>query len=252
VTRSLWRRAAALALLSILGLTGLTGCQTQAGVAAFVGSQRVSEAQVRDVSDDGLKQRAIAQQVGADVSAYRQLILSRLVKHEVIAGAARTLHVSASKGDIDARVTQSIKQVGGTAQLDVALAQAPLKLPPSQLRPFLRDVVLLDKMGQALTEGTTFTDAELKKFYDDHGGARNGGTFEQLKPQVIDAMRTALGQQRVQVYVTRYARGVTVKVNPRYGRFDRTKLFDPGEAPLIVPVPDDLVRDGTKVASAPA
>jgi hypothetical protein len=251
VTRSLWRRNALVLCLLGLSLLGLSGCRTQAGVAAFVGPDRISEDRLSTVVDEGLAQKAIAQTVGTDIAAYRQLILGRLIKHQLIAGAARKAHVSANDGDIDTRLNAAVRQTGGRSQLNTALAQPPLKLPPSELRPFLRDLVLLSKMGDQLIKGTTFTDAQAKKFYDDHGGANSGSTFEQLKSQVLAAMRLDLAQQKAQGYVSDYVRGVKVQVNPRYGRFESSKLFDSNELPLIVPAPDQLVRD-TAVKATPS
>ncbi len=245
MTRSPWRRIAALAVFCLICSTGLTACQTQAGVAAFVGAKRISETRLRAVAGEGLKQKSIAQAVGGNIAGYRRLILGRLVKHEVIAAAAARLHVSASQGDIDTRVTRALKQAGGRPQLDLALAAPPLRLPPTELQPFLRDLVLLQKMGLKLTAGTTFTEAQLRAFYDSHGGARNGGTFEQLRSQVVDAMRAGVAQQQTEAYVVRAAGSLKLRINPRYGRFDRSKLFDQAESSLIVSVPDDLVRVGT-------
>jgi hypothetical protein len=251
VTRSLWRRTAPVLALCLVGLTGLSGCRTQAGVAAFVGPDRISEDRLSAVVDEGLAQKAIAQTVGTDIAAYRQLILGRLIKHQLIGDAARKAHVSANAGDIDTRLNRAVQQTGGRTQLNTALAQPPLKLPPSELRPFLRDLVLLSKMGEQLIKGTTFTDAQARKYYDDHGGASSGQTFEQLKSQVLDAMRADLAQQKAQGYVSDYVRSVKVQVNPRYGRFESTKLFDSNESPLIVAVPDGLVHD-TAVKATPS
>ncbi|MEP6698050.1 MAG: SurA N-terminal domain-containing protein [Pseudonocardiales bacterium] len=251
MTRSLWRRCAAVAVLCLIGLTGLTGCRTQAGVAAFVGTTRISEDNLRGVSDQGLAQRAIKAQVGGDVAGYRQLILSRLIRRQLIEDSARKLRVSVSKGDVDQYQSRTVAQLGGRAQVTQALAQ--VKLPPSQLRPFLRELLLIRKIGERLTQGVTFTDAQLRKYYDEHGGASNGGTFEQLKADVINAMRGALGEQEAEAYVTTYLKGVALKVNPRFGRFDRSKLFTANDASSVVTPPDALVRDtAAKVKPSPA
>lgn len=242
MTRSSWRRTAALAVLCLVSLTGLTGCQTQAGVAAFVGSTRISEQQLRAVADEGLKQQAIAKAVGGNLAAYRRQILGGLVRHQVIAGVAGKLHVSASMGELDKAVGDVVKRFGGRKQAELALG-SQLQLPPSQLRPLLGDSVLLGKIGDKLTQGATFTDAEARTFYDTHGGASTGGTFEQLKAQVIAGLRAQLATTRTQAYTNSYLRRVKLRINPRYGRFQAAKLFGAQGAPLIVPLRDDLVRD---------
>ncbi len=252
MTRKPLRRLAALAVPCLLLLSGLTACETQTGVAAFVGSTRITESHLRAVVDEALKQKAIAQKVGTNVAAYRQAILSRLVKHVLIASAAGKLHLSASTGDVDKRVDDLLhpaNQPAGTmAQLDAAFVTA-VQLPPSELRPFLRDQVLMDKIGQRLTAGAPFTDAQLQKFYDEHGGPASGQTLEQVKPQVIAALTDGV----VQVYVTSSTSHLRLKVNPRFGRFERSKIFAPTGA--IVSPPDELVRDtapSPKVTPSPS
>ncbi|MDP9240858.1 MAG: SurA N-terminal domain-containing protein [Actinomycetota bacterium] len=249
MTRNLLRRSVALAAVCLVGLSGLTACQTQAGVAAFVGTQRITEDTVRKLSDDGLAVRSISQQVGGNVAGYRQLILSRLVRRELIDGAARKLRVSASNGDLDQNVTGTTKQFGGQKQIDEALAQ--LRLPPGELRPFLRELLLMQKIGEKLTEGTTFTDAELKKYYDEHGGSANG-PFEPLKAEIAKILLQPQAAQKAQDYVDKYLSSVRLKVNPRYGRLDRSKLFDRQNS-SIAPAPDALVRDvPVKVTPSPS
>jgi len=240
------RRIVALAAVFLVGLGGLTACQTQAGVAAFVGDKRITEDAVRAISDDGLQQKGIAQQVDKNVAGYRQLILSRLVRRELIEGAARKLRVRASQGDLDKDVNETIKQFGGRKKVDEALAK--LKLPPSELRPFLRDLLLMRKIGERLTQGVTFTDAELRKYYDEHGGAANG-PFESLKPAITRILLQPQAGPKAQDYVETYLGGVRLKINPRYGRFERSKLFDL-EKSSIVPPPDALVRDSSPAPEA--
>ena len=235
-----WRATAVLAALLLLPLAG---CQARAGTAAFVGPTRIADDQLHQVADEGVRVKAISTAVSGNVGAYRRLMLGRLIKRLVIAGAARKLGVSVTEGQVDQAISGDTQRAGGRKQLDAALAAAPLQLPPSQLRPFLRDSILLDRIGTRFTAGLTFTDAELKKFYDDNGGAQSGQSFAQLKPRVLQALQQQRGIARAQQYVRQYLHTQKVTVNPRYGTFNAAKLFDANESPLVVGARDDLVRD---------
>ncbi len=243
---SRWRATVALAAITLLSVAG---CQARAGSAAIVGSSRITDDQVRQVAQEGLRVKTVSTAVGSDIGGYRQLILGRLLKHLLVADAARKLGVSVSQGQLDTTLKADVQRLGGRAQLDAALAAAPLKLPPSELRPFLRDSLLLNAMGDRFTTGLTFSDAEAKKFYDVNGGAQSGRSFAQLKPQVLAALRQQRGVAKAEAYVQQYLRSRHVTVNPRYGRFDQAKLFDPNEASVIVGAKDDLVRDSTATRS---
>lgn len=232
-------RRRAIALVAALALLSLTGCQSRAGAAALVGSGRISEDQVRAVVQQGLAVGSINQAVAADAGGYRRLILGRLLKHAVIAGAARKLRVSAPEGPIDAAINANVVQLKGRPALLAALAGSPYELPPSQLRPFFRDIILLEVIGQRLAADRPVTDAEALKFYNDNGGQSSGQSFTQLRSQVVVAVRG----ERAKAYVRQYISSQKIVVSPRYGRFDPTKLFDRGDTPSVVATRDNLVRD---------
>lgn len=231
-----WR---ATAVIAVLALLSLTGCQTRAGTAAFVGSSRITDDQVRQLAQQGLGVKAVSTTVAGNVGGYRQLILGRLLKHVVIAGAARKLGVSVRDGQIDQAVSSAAPNAAGRTQLDATLAADPYRLPPSELRPVFRDIISLSEIGKRLRPDATISNAEALKFYDDNGGPASGQSFAQLKPQVLQAIQS----QRAEQYVVQYLRTNKVTINPRYGRFDPAKLFDRNQAVPIVAARDDLVRD---------
>ncbi|MDQ6874114.1 MAG: SurA N-terminal domain-containing protein [Actinomycetota bacterium] len=240
VVRAGWLRAAAVAVVAAIALSG---CQSRAGIAAVVGNTAISDSQLQRVVAEGVHDPAVRKTLGPAAAGYSQLILGRLVKHTLIAGAARKLGVKVSDGQVDQAVTSESQRLGGRAKLVQALAGKPFQLPAGQVKPFLRDILLLDQIGQRLISGVTFSDADLKKFYDTHGGPQSGQTFEQLKAQAAVAARQELANSKAQAYVLRYLHSLRVRVNPRYGRLVPSRLFDQQEAPVIVTAPDDLVRE---------
>lgn len=235
MTRSRWRRAIALATLCLFGLTA---CQSRAGAAAFVGDTRIGDNRVQELTAEGLEDPAVRRGV-QDVSAYRGIVLSRLIKHELITRAAGRLDVTASDGDVDQALASERSRAGGAKQLAAAAAGAPLGLPESQIESFFRDLILLDKIGTELTKDLVVSDAELKEFYDQNGGA-TVGPFEQLKAQVLEAVRRQRAGQETEKFVQSFLGTVRVTVNPRYGRFDPAKFFDAQQAPVLKPALDDF------------
>ncbi len=242
MTRSLRRRSAALAVLAVL-LVPLAACESRPGAAAFVGDTRIRDNRVQELTDEGLKDPAVRKGV-KDLSAYRGVVLSRLIKHELITRVAAKLGVTATDGEVAQVLASEQQRAGGAKQLVAAVAGAPLGLPPGQLEPFFRDLILLDQIGAELTKGLVFTEAELQAFYDENGGAAVG-PFEQVKPRVIEAVRAARASAETQKYVKSFLGTVRVKVNPRYGTFDPSKFFDQQQAPVLKATTDDFFRAQT-------
>ena len=241
MTRRRWRSAAVFAVVAVAGLLPLTACEPRVGVAAYVGDTRISDARVQQLVDEGLSDPDVREGV-QDVAAYRQMVLSRLIKHELITGAARRLGVRVTEGEMAQVLASEQQRAGGRDEFRAALARPPLGVPPSQIRSFFRDLVLLDEIGTELSKDVTFTEAELREFYQANGGPETGQTFEQLRPRVIEVMRSRRAQQEAANYLRSYLRDVPVKVNPRYGRFDPSKLSDPRQAPVLAPTRDDFFR----------
>jgi len=237
VIRSLWRSSAALAVACLLPLSA---CEWRPGAAAFVGDTRIGDNRVQDLTAEGLRDPAVRRGV-QDVSAYRGVVLSRLIKHELITRVAARVGANATDGEVAQVLSAEQQRAGGAKQLEAAVAGAPLGLPKDQIEPFFRDLVLLDQIGSELTKDEVFTETELKAFYDANNGSAVG-PYEQIKQQVIDAVRRQRAAQETEKYVKDFLSGVRVKVNPRYGRFDPAKFFDPQQAPVLKPAPDDFFR----------
>lgn len=244
MTRRLWRSCAAAVVLLLLPLTA--ACESRPGAAAFVGDARIGDSRVQDLIDEGLSDPAVRAGVKS-VSEYRVVVLSRLIKHELLTGVAAKVGVKVTDGEVTKVLTAEQKRAGGAQQLQDAVAAAPLGVPKGQIVPFFRDFILLDEIGAELTKGQVLTETELKAFYDQNGGA-GVGPYEQIKQQVVDALTRVRSTQAAQKYVTDYLRGVRVKVSPRYGTFDAAKFFDAQQAPVLKPAPDDFFRAQSSAA----
>lgn len=235
--RSFWRTSAALAVVCLIPLSA---CESRAGAAAFVGDTRIGDSRVQDLTDAGLGDPAVRAGVKS-VSEYRGVVLSRLIKHELIARVAAKVGVTATDGEVAQVLSAEQQRAGGAQKLEAAIAAAPLGLPKGQIEPFFRDLILLDKIGAQLTKGQVLTEAELRAFYDQNGGAAVG-PYEQIRPQVLQALRRQRAARETEKYVKDFLGQVRVKVNPRYGSFDAAKFFDAQQAPVLKPSPDDFFR----------
>jgi peptidyl-prolyl cis-trans isomerase SurA len=104
-------------LLAVAAAFVLTACQPSAGTAAYVGSDRITEAQLQAAVSDGLAQPgvrdAISQQYRGDLSEYRRSVLFRAVQHRLATVAALRTGVRTN----DADVSRMIDLEGGFARL---------------------------------------------------------------------------------------------------------------------------------------
>ncbi|MGB9378728.1 MAG: hypothetical protein WCB04_14575 [Mycobacteriales bacterium] len=236
--RSVWRACAVLSVLALLPLAA--ACEQHPGSAAFVGGARIADSRVQDLVDEGLRDSLVRAGV-KDVGVYRGVVLSRLIKHEVIVRAAAKSGVKVTDGEVTQILGQQQQSAGGAKQLETAVAAAPLSLPKDQIEPFFRDLILLDKIGAYLTRNEVYTEAELRAFYDQRGGA-SVGPYDKIKDQVIAAVRRQHAGVATEGYVKDYLRTIRVTVNPRYGKFDASKFFDAQQAPVLKPAPDAFFK----------
>lgn len=237
MTHRLWRCSAALAVFCLLPLTA--ACQARPGAAAFVGDTRIGDSRVQDLFDEGLNDPAVRKAVN-DLSGYRVVVLSRLIKHELITAMAAGLGVTATERDVADMLARQQQRLGGPQQLAATVAES-LGLPQKQITTFMRDLALLDNVGKELTKDVTFSEAELRAFYDQNNGA-SVGPFEQIRQQVIDVMRQQRSGQAIERNVKDVLRTHPVRVNPRYGSFDASKFLDPQQSPVLKPRADDFFR----------
>lgn len=85
---------------------GTAGCRTSPSVAAYVGDQQVSVAELDDAIAERLADPAIAAYAGADEVAFTRQVLSLQVGEEVYAAVARREGVEVSDADVRARIGQ--------------------------------------------------------------------------------------------------------------------------------------------------
>ncbi|MBM7785679.1 SurA N-terminal domain-containing protein [Tenggerimyces flavus] len=186
---------AALAAIGLAAALGLAGCGGlgAAGMAAEVDGQTITveyvQKQAKDMAE--LTKRESA----ADLKSNQQLVLGNLVGQHLVNAAATTAEVEVTDADVSKLVadlkkqTQQILQNNGTPP------------PPDMLEGYARYVLLLDKLAAKL----------LGKELDPESQA------DQEK-----------AQQLLAVEITKTAKRVGVKVNPRFGKWNGTSITPEG------------------------
>lgn len=188
-----WGRSSVMiGALTLAGL-GLSACASSVGVAATVGSQKITIDQLQASVNSINAARKVAA-LPADPKAgdlprnqLRFFVLSALLKE-----AATANGITISQSDIDARRKAIIDQLGGEAKLPNALANAGIAKGDFEL--YLRDVAYEEKIGFLAAPTAPAGPA---------GDRQRGAAVQQA---VIDT-----------------GKKLKVDVNPRYGTWDAAK-----------------------------
>lgn len=89
-----------------LALVALAGCRTSPNVAAYVGEDRVTVAELESAVDARLEDPAIEAAAAGDRQAYTERILTLLIEDEVHLRAAERYGVEVSDGDVQDRIAE--------------------------------------------------------------------------------------------------------------------------------------------------
>ena len=103
------RRVLAVLVAGLAVAGGTAGCRTSPSVAAYVGDEQVSVAELDDAVAERLADPAIAAYVGEDRSAFTRQVLSLQVGEEVYAAVARRAGVEVSDAEVQARIDQLLE-----------------------------------------------------------------------------------------------------------------------------------------------
>lgn len=113
------------------------------------------------------------------VKANGSQVFDQLVQETLIKQEASKKKLTASKAEIDKKVADIEKNLGGKENLDVALTQNNTTM--AQLRSQLEIQVLVEKI---LSDQIKVTDAEITKYIDDNKAATPNLTRDQASQQV--------------------------------------------------------------------
>lgn len=139
------RIALAISTLAVAGLLGACGV-TNAGDAAVVGPDRVTDAQLASVVQETLVAQGQPKDAPADQLTGQ--VLQRMVTMRLVDQFAAQQGVTASQGEIDGFLRQYEAQAGGRQGVEEAFLQQ--NVAPSMLESLLRLNILVAKLGQKL------------------------------------------------------------------------------------------------------
>lgn len=101
-----YRRLLAVLLVGAAGVGGLAGCRTDPGVAAYVGDEQVTVAELDEAVDTRLADPDIAAYVSGDEVGYTRQVLTLRVGEELHDAVARRWGVEVSDADVRARIAE--------------------------------------------------------------------------------------------------------------------------------------------------
>ena len=152
--------------LAVLLLSGCGSGQVRPGAAAIVGDERIAVDTLQQVVERSLADPQAEESLGQDRPAFQQQVLARLINREVLQAAADREGVTVDDGDVDAQLADFAAQAGGEEALEAQAAQNGIS--PEDLQPFLRDVVLEQALGDALTEDEDVPQEQLESLYQEN------------------------------------------------------------------------------------
>jgi hypothetical protein len=204
--------AAAGLLLASPALTACGSGPSDAGAAAVIGQHRITEStlqtQVNALRTAQTKAQQQGGQTGQAAADLSTQTLSSLVQQEVITRAVSDAHLTVSDGEVQQDRTQALQQVGGSeAQLDAVLLQN-YNVAPDGVDAFFRTNVEVGKLIQ-------------------HLGYQAGSDG---------------GQTAVVALLSKTAKSLGVRINPRYGSWNV-------KSAVIGKTAEPWVTDKTPIAS---
>ncbi|MGY1630928.1 SurA N-terminal domain-containing protein [Geodermatophilus sp. SYSU D01186] len=117
------RRLTASLALGVVALAGVAGCRTSPNVAAYVGDERVTVAQLQTAVDERLADPALAAATEGREDEFTRLVLTRMVQAEVYAQAAEAYGVTPSDAEVQTLLDELIGDQDPEALYSQAAAQ---------------------------------------------------------------------------------------------------------------------------------
>lgn len=147
------------------------------GAAALVGDERIATDQLSAAVDRVLAFRPGPPPLPAETVDVQREQLGRLITSDLLAAAADSRGVAVTAAEVDARLAQFRTRLGGQRMLEEQAARVGVAAP--ELHDFVRDLVLADKLGDALLSG-----APLEQVRAAHILVKDRATAERLAAEL--------------------------------------------------------------------
>ena len=182
------KKLALVALVLVLGLASLVaaGCggKVPQGAIATVGGVPITQAQFDQYINQA---KASASQQGqaafpsVGTTAYNRYaaeIVNYLVEQQLVLNGAKQMKISVSDADVQTQLQQIAAQYGGTQKMYAAAKTAGMD--PSQLKTYVKNSLLGQKLYQQVIGKSTPTAAQMKAYY-----AANKAQFDQAATRTV-------------------------------------------------------------------
>ncbi|MBC7462775.1 MAG: hypothetical protein H7227_00770 [Actinobacteria bacterium] len=176
-----------IALVAVASTLLLSAC-SQVGVAATVGSTKITQTQVQKSIDEALKERTKVDTSGMSLetgAAFNRNQVRFHVIAELLNAIAVDQKLTVTKAEIDARRAEIVQQIGGEEKLASALVGASIAL--GDFLEYIELILNSEKIGAAIQASGVSADATSAE---------------------------------IQKLIVAKAAAVKVTVNPRYGKWD--------------------------------
>ena len=161
------RRPAALALGLVAAAVTLSGCQTDPSVAAYVGDEQVTVAELQSAVDEHLADPAIAEAVGEPGGDFTRQVLTLLLREQVYAEAARQYDVEVTDTELSAFIRQALAGESEDALYAQAAGQGYSR---EDVRESARQQLLRRELGTATGDAGALDEAALRARYEEVRG----------------------------------------------------------------------------------
>jgi peptidyl-prolyl cis-trans isomerase SurA len=150
--------------LLAVAVGGLSGCRTSPNVAAYVGQEQITVAQLDSAVDERLADNDVAAYAKAHGAAFRRQVLTSLIDRKVFAEAARRYGVTVGDGEVRSRYAELLAARNtDAATLEKSAAQSGAS--PGDILDQVRDIVVLEKIATATGKGDPLTETALQQRY---------------------------------------------------------------------------------------
>ncbi|MGY1732289.1 SurA N-terminal domain-containing protein [Geodermatophilus sp. SYSU D01045] len=162
------RRPAAVALGLVAAAVTVTGCRTSPTVAAYVGDEQVTVAELQAAVDERLADPAIAEAVGGGGTDYTRQVLTQLVRQELYAEAARRSDVEVTDADVSGFIETAL---AGRDEEELYAQAASQGYSRADIRESARQQLLRRELGVAAGEDPGTDEAALRARYEEVRGS---------------------------------------------------------------------------------
>jgi peptidyl-prolyl cis-trans isomerase SurA len=151
-------------LLLVVAVGGLSGCRTSPNVAAYVGPEQITVAQLDSAVDERLADKDVAAYAKAHGAAFRRQVLTTLIDQQVFGEAARRYGVTVDDGEVRARYAELL----AARNTDAATLEKSAARSGSTRRDVLdqvRHIVVVERIATATGKGDPLTETALQQRY---------------------------------------------------------------------------------------